>query len=76
MSIELLKSISTHRIKSAINKAQYCTIWVLITPPNRDIASPLAIKIMEVMFFQKWTVCSKNMCNSCLTFSMTNWDSV
>ena len=38
MSIELLKSISTQkRIKPAINKVQYCTIWVLIND----------VKIME-----------------------------
>ena len=50
-------------LKPAINRAQNSTIWVPITPPNRHIASPLAMikkrKIMEAMGMQKGTVFSK-----------------
>ena len=56
-------------LKPAINRAQDSTIWVLITPPNRHIASPLAMiirrKIMQAICMQKEGVfCSKTVCIS------------
>ena len=57
VSIELLKSISTQKAHKTCHKqGSKLHYLVLITPPNRDIVSPLATrkrkKIMQDMFLQ------------------------
>ena len=48
MPIGLIRLISTQKVlKTCINKGVNCTFWVVITHPNRHIASPLAMKEEE-----------------------------
>ena len=48
MPIGLIKLISTQKVlKTCINKGENNTFWVVITPPNRHIASPLTMKEKE-----------------------------
>ena len=58
-SIVLINTISTQKkhSKPILTRTQNSTFWVLIIPPNRHVASPLAmlktIKGMQAMFLQK-----------------------
>ena len=48
MPIGLIRLISAQKVlKTCINKGENSTIWVVITPPNRHIASPIAMKEEE-----------------------------
>ena len=81
MSIGLINMISTQKhSKTILNRTQNSTFWVLITPPNRHVASPLAmlktIKGMQAMLLQKEYAIQKVCVRVRLTFSMKNLDSV
>ena len=64
----LIQLVHKKCLKPAINRAQNSTILVLITPPNRHIARPLAMikrrKIMQAIYMQKRIVLSKSVCIS------------
>ena len=58
MLIGLINIISTQKaLKTYLNRTQNSTFWLLITPPNRHIGSPLEmlkiIKGMQAMILQK-----------------------
>ena len=50
-------------LESILNRVQNSTFWVLITPPNRHIASPVAMS--EIINKQRTKTCEvKKVCKS------------